>query len=444
VRLPHNPDELGVPQLTDPDLVGTDTFPPALDDDETNKRLLFWLRATPRDPTRPLGRALFVGINAAEVIQARTANPEFLGTGNGQAHQAFTLVNRPVIRGSTRIQVEEDQNWVDWQAVDGFEASREDAPHYVLDPEAGTIRFGNGVQGKAPQIGQRIRARAYRYGGGVEGNVGAKAITKVTKQTELSAANPLPARGGAPVEPIADALERIPGEFRRHDRAVTHSDFEELALATPGAGVARADCIPLFHPPTKSLQAAGVVSVVVWPREDRKHPTAPMPDRTLLREVCCWLDARRLITTELYVIPPTYRRVAVAVGLQAKRGYGIEAVRRWVELVIRQYLAPVPPYGPEGRGWPLGRRVYGPELEAAALQVEGVEFLEGLDVAALDPVTQQFVPFVNKPIELRPWEVPELAEITVVQGPPLPPGKSLAPAPSPKVPVPIPTLREEC
>ena len=52
--------------------------------------------------------------------------------------------------------------------------------------------------------------------------------------------------------------------------------------------------------------------------------------------------------------------------------------------MLRQYLAPLPPYGPDGEGWPLGRRVHGPELEAAALQVEGVEFLEGLNVAGLD------------------------------------------------------------
>ena len=36
----------------------------------------------------------------------------------------------------------------------------------MLDPEAGTITFGNGIRGRAPQIGERIRAVEYRYGGG--------------------------------------------------------------------------------------------------------------------------------------------------------------------------------------------------------------------------------------------------------------------------------------
>ena len=83
-----------------------------------------------------------------------------------------------------------------------------------------------------------------------------------------------------------------------------------------------------------------------------------MPDRHARSpRSAAWLDARRLVTTELYVIPPTYRKVAVAVGVQSKPGYGVDAVRRWVELVIRQYLAPLPPFGPAGEGWPLGRRV---------------------------------------------------------------------------------------
>jgi hypothetical protein len=176
-----------------------------------------------------------------------------------------------------------------------------------------------------------------------------------------------------------------------------------------------------------------------------------MPDRSLIRSVCSWLDARRLITTELHVIPPTYRKVAVAVGLEVKPGYGAEAVRRWVELVLRQYLAPLPPYGPEGAGWPLGRRVHAPELEAAALQVEGVEYLNGLTLATQTPGSadaEVWVPTTT--VQLAKFEVPELAEITVVQGSPMEPGAPLSPplptGPDglPLIPIPIPVLKEEC
>ncbi|MEI6668470.1 MAG: putative baseplate assembly protein [Acidobacteriota bacterium] len=458
LQLPASLTTLGVFMLSDVDRAGTDTFPPQIPDAQLAASVIFWLRGTRRDPSRPLGKILFVGVNATDVVQMIKAPPEFVGVGTAQASQSYGLVHRPVIAGTTRIQVEEAAgDWTDWQAVDGFGESQEDSCHYVLDPGAATITFGNGVRGRAPQIGQRIRALEYRYGGGPDGNVGAKAIAKVVGVGNVSVSNPLPAVGGAPAETIAEGLERVPGEFRRHDRAVTESDFKELALATPGAGVGRADCLALFDPRTKILDAAGVVSVVVWPREDVAHPNAPRPDRNLLRQVCQWLDRRRLITTELNVIPPTYRRIAVAVGLQARPGYGIDAVRRWVELVVRQYLAPLPPYGPDGGGWPLGRAVYGPELEAAALQVEGVQFIECLRLAEWNQATGAWVEASVVPardsagacspretIALEPWEVPELAEITVVQGPALAPGQTLGPLPPPLVPIPIPTIKSEC
>src|SRR6478735_6452291 len=126
-------------------------------------------------------------------------------------------------------------------------------------------------------------------------------------------------------------------------------------------------------------------------------------------------------------MPPTYRSIAVAIGVQVKPGFGFEAVNRWVELVLRQYLAPLPPYGPDGHGWPLGRAVYGPELEAAALQVEGVELLEGLSVSAWNDATQTWDAPLRAPVLLNAWEVPELSEITVVQGAPLVPGEALGP-----------------
>jgi len=156
-----------------------------------------------------------------------------------------------------------------------------------------------------------------------------------------------------------------------------------------------------------------------------------------------WLDARRLVTTELYVIPPRYVEVAVAVGLRVKPGYGVDAVRSWVEKVIRQYLAPLPPYGPEGQGWPLGRRVHAPELEAAVLQVEGVQFVEADGVAVARLASGSLDSWVTGTVELGPNEVPVLAAITVVQGPRLEPGAAFTPPPS-KTPIPVPTVPEEC
>jgi hypothetical protein len=439
LRLPQDVKQVGVFAPDDPAQLGTGDFPPVLDE-ETEKKILCWIYGFRHDGSG-FGKVLYIGANAAETVQTKKARTEFLGTGNAQPNQRFKLVYTPVVAGSLKLDVEEGTRWVEWKEVDGFHASEADDRHFVVDPEAGEVRFGNGLQGLPPQIGQRIRAREYRFGGGVEGNVAPKAISKVVAFSDVKVTNPLRAQGGAAAETIAEGLNRIPGELRRRDRAVTQTDFQELALQTPGADVGRAECLPRFHPPTRKSEAAGINTVVVWPRVDAAHPNAPVPDRNMLRTVCQWLDLRRLVTTELYVIPPTYRKVAVSVALEVKDGYGIEAVRNWVELVLRQYLAPLPPYGPEGQGWPLGRKVHGPELEAAALQVEGVRFLNDLKVAGWNEAAGVWV---NGSVVLQKWEVVELTSITVVEGPTaLDPGESVEPAPS-GTPLPVPVIREEC
>ena len=111
-----------------------------------------------------------------------------------------------------------------------------------------------------------------------------------------------------------------------------------------------------------------------------------------------------------------------------------------MELVLRQYLAPLPPYGPDGHGWPLGRRVLDRELEGAALQVEGVAFVEAIALATLrDGAWQRLAS-----VPLERWEVPEVLGVTVVDGPvPPDPADGVKP-PQGGNPVPIPVLREEC
>jgi predicted phage baseplate assembly protein len=301
---------------------------------------------------------------------------------------------------------------------------------------------------------------AYHYGGGVNGNVPAKAIAKLgdtmasppapdplrrPTEVQLKCSNPFPAEGGADSESIDEALRRIPIELRRNRRAVARDDFASLAKETPGVSLGRAECMPLFHAPSRSRKP-GCVSVVVWPSRDPQHPNAPLPDAWELAQVCSWLDRWRLVTTELYVIPPTYRRISIAVSVKVRAGYGLDAVRDWLDVLLRQFLAPLPPYGPDGQGWALGRRVIARELEGAAMQVEGLEYVEALrmDVATRNADgTESWQPV--DVLTLDEWEVPEVAAITVVDdATSLPePGTGLSPPPS-KPAVPVPVLKEEC
>lgn len=186
------------------------------------------------------------------------------------------------------------------------------------------------------------------------------------------------------------------------------------------------------------------------PARDPDHPQAPRPDSRELGAVCRWLDQWRLVTTELYVIPPTYQRVAVSVSVAVQPGYGLDAVRDWVAQLLHQYLSPLPPFGPDGRGWPLGRTVMARELEAVAMQAEGVAYVEALQLAReertvdAEGATRSTWTVVER-APLADWVVPELAAVTVVDdATALPaPGVDVAP-PLTEAPVPVPVLPTVC
>src|SRR5262249_50989054 len=153
-------DDIGAPAV-DANLGGTGNFPPVLDD-ESAAKLLFWIRAFRPDQSS-LPRVSLVTANATEVLQQTTARPEFLGTGGAQANQEYGLVNWRGRASTVELEVEESAGWVPWSEVENFHASVADSRHYVLDTEAGVVRFGNGERGRPPQIGERIRAKTYRY-----------------------------------------------------------------------------------------------------------------------------------------------------------------------------------------------------------------------------------------------------------------------------------------
>ena len=410
-----------------------------------------------------------MSLNTVAVVQAATAAPELLGVGTGQPGQVFQLANTPVLideRYPVELQVEESNAWTDWKRDDDLDAAGPDDRLFTIDPEAGTVHFGDGLRGRSPQLGERIRILSYRWGGGTAGNLPANAIAKLGDmlpgpapkdplkrpgQVDIKCTNPLASSGGVDAESLDAALGRIPAELRRNHRAVARDDFAELALQTPAVALGRAECLSLFHAPSRSPRP-GCVSVVVWPARDPRHPNAPLPDARELTTVCGWLDRWRLVTTELYVIPPTYRRIALAVSVKVREGYGLDAVRDWVDILLRQYLAPLPPYGPEGRGWPLGRRLIARELEAIAMQVEGVEYIAALRLDHATPNDDGSETWAGIAscaadawLALNDWEVPEVAAVTVLDdATALPaPGAGLAPPPS-RPAVPVPVIREEC
>lgn len=417
---------------------GSTDNPPPIDDEDLRQRVIAWLRVSRpagNDVGDAIGRVLWVGANCVAAEQARTAAPELLGSGTGDADQRFPLTHSPVLVDTVHLQVEEADGWTDWVEVENFARSALDDRHFTVDHENGAVVFG---RARFPQLGERIRVPSYRYSEGGKGNLPPRAITALPRHPAVTVVNPFAAVGGADAVPLREALAAIPAEVHRRDRAVTPDDFRDLAEEI--VEVARAEALPTFHPDTPTVDAAGVTTLVILPKVDVRNPDAPLPDIGLLRRVATYLEPRRLVTAELYVIPPEYVQVAVSIGVTVRQGYQVDAVRRWVETIVRQYLGAVPPNGPDGRGWPLGRTVRAAELEAIAVQVEGVEYAEGTRLALVTPATATSPRHVveRDAITLQTWQLPEVVAVDVARGAPRTPGTTADPAGGPLTPVPLP------
>jgi len=91
------------------------------------------------------------------------------------------------------------------------------------------LRFGDGQHGTRAEPGDTLIA-TYRIGNGIQGNVGAEAITHiVTADASITrVVNPLAARGGVAMETIKHVRENAPRAFRDLKRAVTATDYETL------------------------------------------------------------------------------------------------------------------------------------------------------------------------------------------------------------------------
>ncbi len=343
--------------------------------------LRYWIRGRlMRSGYQIPPRLLAVRTNTASATEAQTISLEILGGSDGQPNQVFTTSGKPILAGTMVLEVDEGEGFVAWSEVPDFFGAGPDDTVYVLNRSTGEVRFGDGSQGRIPVANannpQNVRAATYRMGGGARGNVPAGAIDSLMSSIPGVAAdqvaNLFPSGGGADEETLAEAQIRAPGTLRTRDRAVTPEDFERLAVESGAA--ARAKALPLVHPNFPGVQVPGVVSVVVVPGVPGPAPT---PNTETLRSVCQYLDARRLLTTELYVVPPRYQVITIHADLVVDDTADLATVQQAAQATIERYFDPLTG-GEEssatvaGSGWPFGGGVYFSQVMRRLL-VEGVK-----------------------------------------------------------------------
>ncbi len=420
VRVTLPPEQELIPWDFDPTEEGVGDYPPRLEDSKMAARVVTWLRIRLANKEKTdkyhQARLSWVGVNAAQVIQAVKISNELLGVASGAPSQSFQVSNTPVIierqlvPGTSAedenfvLEVEEmssdgSTEWKRWTRTDDLYAAEQGETVFFIDPESGVIQFGDGLRGMRPSQGRRVRV-SYEYGGGPEGKL---SIGQINKSSLLPGGfkveNPVPTWGASRGETTAEGERNIAGYIRHHDRLVTMEDFEDITLRTPGLEIGRVEVLPLFHPDkfvksNPNIEFPGIVTIMAIPDQPVEFPEPPIPDRLFLDTICRWLDPRRLVTTELYIRGPEYVPVYVTIGVEPMPGEQSSLVYKRVREAIREYLSPlvggVPTPNDDGEmigtGWPLGMELRRQDLEAVAVRVEGVRYVTGIKLGVMDAV----------------------------------------------------------
>jgi hypothetical protein len=424
----------------DPLEAGVGDLPPMVEAPDVAGRLVTWLRLRSGSTTDVKLR--WVGINSAQIRQQQLIGAERLADGEGSPGQTRQLRQSPVLAGSVMVTSIAEGKRHQWSEIDDLRAAAPELPVpgsadtggpvqvFSCDAEAGLIRFGDGLSGRRPRLGEALYA-SYACTEGMEGNVAAGAIKGGPMlPSGVTATNPVATSGGADPETPAAAEQQIPRFVTHRDRAVTAEDFRAIAWRTPGVAIGRVDVLAAAHPNVAPLSvgsAPGAVTLMAIPRRDPVHGDAPRADRPFLAALCSYLDPRRLVTTELVLRGPDYVGIWISIGIEVAGGFSLAEVAEGVKSRIRRYLSPLPApdipipqlpmlYGPDIdpalRGWPLGRAVHGRAILAEAARAPGVvEVADALLAPGNGPATDS--------VELSGLQLPEILGISVVAGSPL-------------------------
>jgi predicted phage baseplate assembly protein len=422
---------------------------------------------------------LWLGINTVPVTQRAHVVNEVLPDGNGMPDQIVTLSRKPVVPKSVRLIVSSPTGEVSqWTEIDDLlSAGPEvqitdpklppgtkpptDIPSevFVVDPEAGQIKFGDGFRGRRPPAGAKLRA-SYDYGVGSAGNVGVGSIsTSPALPAGIKVSNPVRTWNGTEAETVAEGEKQIARYLQHRDRLVNAEDFKTITLRTPGVDIGRVEVMPAFNPdlsPNTPGDAPGAVTLMLIPRNDPKQPDAPVADEIFLNAICRYLDSRRLVTTELFLRGPVYKQIWISAGINVVAGVAIAEVREAVKQALLDFLAPLakssgvddslislttPSYASAQNGWPLSKAVTGRELLAVASRVSGVLLVNDVLIAEGDkPKTDQ--------ISINGLELPRVMGVTVAIGDPMDldqlRGQTPPPVSTGSQVVPVPLIPEEC
>ncbi|MFA9416345.1 putative baseplate assembly protein [Natrinema sp. HArc-T2] len=344
--------------------------------------------------------------NTQWAFNTRTVEDEVLGSSDGSHDQSFACAHAPVIdidvwvdeletlstserrdllatrpedvRRVTDASGDVTEWWVRWQQVADMLDSAPTDRHFVVDRIDGTVSFGDGNQGRIPPAGQGNITVTYTTGGGRDGNVATDTITDLTSSIPLvtDVSNPKPADGGVDTEPRDALVSRTTTHLKHQGRAVTPSDYEQVATAV-FRELAKVACNPC------GVADDGNIVLLIVPDVRREKPMPSMELEQRIRDAVRERAPASLVESDasrIVVRGPTYAEVSVSVSvsLSPADATSVSLLKEAIERRLDEFLHPLDGNG--GEGWAFGTRPSVDALLDTVTDTKHVAAVNDLDV----------------------------------------------------------------
>lgn len=208
-------------------------------------------------------------------------------------------------------------------------------------------------------------------------------------------------------------------ELRHRYRAVTAEDYEQLVLEdwnqsqdSDGLKIARIKCLAQRNLSQLDADtfAKGHISLVVVPEINNR---INIEEENKYEALFNFLAQRKLLTTCLHIVEPDYVSVSIEAKLVLKDGAQAEAFKNKAQAEVAMFFAPLQSgkYW-QGEGWQFGRSVYISELYKLLDDLEGVDYVESLQIKDKDNNSKSEIYLAkNQLVELKSSTFTILVEV---------------------------------
>ncbi len=261
-------------------------------------------------------RILDVFNRVIEVIQRDTlsyeTDPQLIFDSTGLPNQKIRIPYERLFYKNLGVEVlsetGEQGQWQAWQQVKNQFEAEEEALCFFVEPKEGFICFGDGKNGKIPQKGVRsIRISNLERSYLDEGNIELDYLT--TNDGSLKFKCLQKATGGCAFEQLSDLKNKLFTKLREPVVCASASDYETMALQTPGLRLKRVKCLPMYRPHLSdypNVLAENSVALFVIPDGPERLNRL---NRAYIANLRRHTEKHRPITTELYILDPSYYEV---------------------------------------------------------------------------------------------------------------------------------------